>query len=606
MVHADKILDTAEKEKVDIVGLSGLITPSLDEMVHVAHEMKRRGMQQPLLIGGATTSRMHTAVKIAPQYDNGVLHVLDASRSVTAVSSLLSNEQKTAFLAATKKEYAQLRDQFLNKNKSKLLIPYSEAVITKEYFDWRHYKPVKPAVEGVKVFKEFDLGTIAKYIDWGPFFIAWEMPGRFPEVLTDKIFGAEAKRIFEDAQKQVTKIVDEKWFTANGVIGFWPASSNNADTVTLQTGQGEVKLEMLRQQLKKAVGQPSFSLADFIKPGGPSPGKSLYTEDSAKAPSPREGEKKPGYMTADPTSYKILKEFSEQHRSMPTQAEETLWQLIKSKKLEGYKFRRQHVIGSYIADFVCLDRNLIIEIDGLQHQLPDNSLSDDDRTLWLNMKGFRVIRFKNEEVINKTEDVLNRILTTIRDQPSIKEDNDLSPPLGGQGAGARTDYMGAFAVSVFGASEWVKKFADEHDEYNKIMVQILADRFVEAFAECLHEKTRKEYWGYAKDENLSNEELIKEQYKGIRPAPGYPACPDHTEKIKLFDLLNAKENIGVELTESLAMNPPASVCGWYIAHPKSHYFGVGKIAQDQLEDFAKRKGMSIEEATRWLRPILEA
>jgi 5-methyltetrahydrofolate--homocysteine methyltransferase len=291
---------------------------------------------------------------------------------------------------------------------------------------------------------------------------------------------------------------------------------------------------------------------------------------------------------------------------MPTQAEETLWQLIKSKKLEGYKFRRQHVIGSYIADFVCLDRNLIIEIDGLQHQLPDNSLSDDDRTLWLNMKGFRVIRFKNEEVINKTEDVLNRILTTIRDQPSIKEDNDLSPPLGGQGAGAWTDYMGAFAVSVFGASEWVKKFADEHDEYNKIMVQILADRFVEAFAECLHEKTRKEYWGYAKDENLSNEELIKEQYKGIRPAPGYPACPDHTEKIKLFDLLNAKENIGVELTESLAMNPPASVCGWYIAHPKSHYFGVGKIAQDQLEDFAKRKGMSIEEATRWLRPVLEA
>ncbi len=438
MVHADKILDTAEREKADIVGLSGLITPSLDEMVHVAHEMKRRGMKQPLLIGGATTSRMHTAVKIAPQYDNGVLHVLDASRSVTAVSSLLSNDQKQSFLADTRKEYEHLRQQFLNKNKAKSLIPYSEAVITKEYFDWKNYKPVKPAIEGVKVFKEFDLGTIARYIDWGPFFIAWEMPGRFPEVLSDKIFGAEAKRIYNDAQKLLKKVIDEKWFTANGVIGFWPATSNNADTVTLQTEKGEVKLESLRQQLKKAVGQPSYSLSDFICPG----------------------------------------ELGE-------------------------------------------------------------------------------------------------------------------------------DFIGAFAVSVFGASKWVKKFADEHDEYNKIMVQILADRLVEAFAECLHERTRKEYWGYAKNETLSNEELIKENYKGIRPAPGYPACPDHTEKIKLFDLLNATENIGTELTESLAMNPPASVCGWYIAHPQSHYFGVGKIMQDQLEDYAKRKGMSIEEAAKWLRPVLE-
>ena len=438
MVPADKILDTAEKEKADIVGLSGLITPSLDEMVHVAHEMKRRGMKQPLLIGGATTSRMHTAVKIAPQYDNGVLHVLDASRSVTAVSSLLSNEQKQSFLSETKREYSQLREQFLNKNKTKSLIPYSEAVITKEYVDWKRYVPVKPAIDGVKVLKDFDLATIAKYIDWGPFFIAWEMPGRFPEVLSDKIFGVEAKRIFDDAQKLLKKIVDEKWFTANGVIGFWPATSNNADTVTLQTEEREVKLESLRQQLKKAVGQPSYSLADFICP-----------------------------------------------------------------------------------------------------------------------------------------------------------------------AELGKDYIGAFAVTVFGASKWVKKFADENDEYNKIMVQILADRLVEAFAECLHEKTRKEFWGYAKDENLTNEELIKEGYKGIRPAPGYPACPDHTEKIKLFDLLNVTENIGIELTESLAMNPPASVCGWYIAHPQSHYFGVGKIMNDQLEDYARRKGMSMEEATKWLRPVLE-
>jgi 5-methyltetrahydrofolate--homocysteine methyltransferase len=448
MVPADRILETAEKQNIDIIGLSGLITPSLDEMVHVAREMKRRNMKQPLLIGGATTSRMHTAVKIAPQYDNGVVHVLDASRSVTVVTNLLNKEQKKSFLDQTETEYANLRNQFLNKQKSKSLIPYEEALITKEYLDWKKYKPAKPAVHGVKVEKEFDLKTISRYIDWGPFFIAWEMPGQFPAVLSDKIFGAEATRLYNDAQQLVEKLVNEKWFTANGVVGFWPAASNNADTVTLQTEKGEVRLEFLRQQLKKAIGQPSFSLADFIRPG-----------------------------------------------------------------------------------------------------------------------------------------------------------QSLSQQTGGQGA--ESDFMGAFAVTIHGAANWVKKFAAVQDEYNKIMVQILADRFVEAFAECMHEKVRKEYWGYAKDEKLSNEQLIKEQYKGIRPAPGYPACPDHTEKIKLFDLLNVTENIGIELTESLAMNPPASVCGWYIAHPQSHYFGLGKIGRDQLEDYARRKGMNIEQAEKWLRPNFE-
>lgn len=470
MVHADKILDTAEKEKVDIIGLSGLITPSLDEMVHIAHEMKRRNMNQPLLIGGATTSRTHTAVKIAPEYDKGVLHILDASRSVTAVSSLLNKEQRTALLEKTKEEYEGLRNQFLNKTK-KELIPYEEAVVTKEYFDWKNYEPVKPAVDGVKVLKDFDLATIAKYIDWGPFFIAWEMPGRFPEVLSDKIFGTEATRLYTEAQKMVKQIIEEKWFSANGVIGFWPAASNNADTITLHTEKGEVKLESLRQQLKKAVGQPSYSLADFIKPS-PSPTTSWITGDPGKARSQREEE---------------------------------------------------------------------------------------------------------------------------------KESGNLSSPLGGQ----RADYMGAFAVTIHGAKKHIDQFAAAHDDYNKILVQILADRFVEAFAECLHEKTRKEYWGYEKGEQLSNEQLIKEEYKGIRPAPGYPACPDHTEKIKLFDLLDVTNNIGIELTESLAMNPPASVCGWYIAHPQSHYFGLGKISRDQLENYAARKGMSIEEAEKWLRPVLE-
>ncbi len=600
MVPADKILDTAEKETVDIVGLSGLITPSLDEMVHVAHEMKRRGMKQPLLIGGATTSRMHTAVKIAPQYDNGVLHILDASRSVTAVSTLLSKE-KNVLLQKTKTEYGELRTQFLNKDK-KTLIPYSEAVITKEYFDWKNYKPVPPAVKGVKVLRDFDLGTIARYIDWGPFFIAWEMPGRFPDVLTDKIFGAEASRLYNDALAMVQRIVEEKWFTANGVIGFWPAQSNNADTITLQTEKGEVKLETLRQQLKKAVGQPSFSLADFIMPG-PSPTTLWITGDPAKAPSRKEGDIDPAYNRADPMTYPLLKEFAEKHRANPTAAEDILWNLLKAKKLDGHKFRRQHIIGNYIADLVCLDKMLVIEIDGLIHQLPENKQSDEQRTKWLNEHGFEVLRVTNEQVINKTDETLALIVSALKTRPSHKESASLSSPSGGQGAGS--DFIGAFAVTIHGAAKHIERFATEHDDYNKILVQVLADRFVEAFAECLHEKVRKEYWGYAKDENLSNEQLIKEQYKGIRPAPGYPACPDHTEKIKLFGLLNATENIGIELTESLAMNPPASVCGWYIAHPQSHYFGLGKIGRDQLEDYAKRKGMSIEEAEKWLRPVLE-
>jgi 5-methyltetrahydrofolate--homocysteine methyltransferase len=295
---------------------------------------------------------------------------------------------------------------------------------------------VKPEVEGVKVLQDYDLASIARYIDWGPFFIGWEMPGRFPEVLSDEKYGKEATRLYNDALKMVNQIIAEKWFTANGVIGFWPAASNNRDTITLHTDKGTVNLESLRQQSKKAAGQPSYSLADFVSPKG-------------------------------------------------------------------------------------------------------------------------------------------------------------------------DDYMGAFAVSIHGAKTHIDRFISQHDEYNKILVQILADRFVEAFAECLHEQVRKEYWGYEKNESLTSEQLIKEQYKGIRPAPGYPACPDHTEKWKLFELLNATENGGITLTESLAMDPPASVCGWYFAHPQSHYFGLGKIGRDQLEDYANRKSMSLEEAERWLRPVLE-
>lgn len=438
MVPTDKILDTAEREKVDVIGLSGLITPSLDEMVHVASEMKRRNMNQPLLIGGATTSRMHTAVKIAPHYDHGVLHVLDASRSVTVVSSLLSAEQKPGLLEKTQAEYDGLRKQFANKDK-KNLINYKEAVVAKEHFDWKNYQPVTPKQQGVQVWKNIDLATIARYIDWGPFFIAWEMPGRYPEVLEDPIYGVEAKKLFADANALLERVIRENWFRAEAVYGFWPASSNNADTITLQTEKGEVKLEMLRQQLKKAVGQPTFSLADFIRP---------------------------------------------------------------------------------------------------------------------------------------------------------------------EQAGGN-DFMGAFAVTIHDAQKHIQAFGAEQDEYNKIIVQILADRMVEALTEYLHQCVRKDFWGFAANESLSNEELICEAYAGIRPAPGYPACPDHTEKLKLFSMLDTTANIDITLTESLAMNPPASVCGWYIAHPDSHYFGLGKIKEDQLKDYAARKGMSLEEATKWLRTVIE-
>ncbi|THU37021.1 methionine synthase [Niastella caeni] len=448
MVPADKILETAQKEKVDIIGLSGLITPSLDEMVHVAHEMKRRNMNQPLLIGGATTSRMHTAVKIAPQYENGVVHVLDASRSVTVAGSLLSNEQKPDFLANIGKEYQKLRDDFGSKKTAKQFLPFEQAQQNRVAIDWNSYTPPTPQFTGTRIFDNYNLNELKDYIDWGPFFIAWELHGKFPAILQDEKVGKEATKLFEDANALLNKIIDEKWLTARGVIGFWPASGDGKDSIFLYDESGKVntRLESLRQQLKKAEGQPNFSLADFVKP------------------------------VAEPA---------------------------KGKNEEG------------------------------------------------------------------------------------------------------SDYMGAFAVTIQGIEPHIKKFIENHDDYNKIMLQVLADRLAEAFAELLHERVRKEFWGYAKEEHFSNEELIKESYSGIRPAPGYPACPDHTEKYKLFHLLGGEQATGITLTESLAMYPASSICGWYFAHPQSQYFGLGKIQKDQVVDYANRKNMPLEEVERWLRPVLE-
>jgi 5-methyltetrahydrofolate--homocysteine methyltransferase len=435
MVPADKILTEAQKHNVDIIGLSGLITPSLDEMVHIAHEMKRLNMNIPLLIGGATTSRMHTAVKIAPEYDLGVVHVLDASRSVTVAGSLLSKDQKNGFLHQLTEEYDKLRSDFGNKRSAKNLIPYREASQNVFQLNNTSYN-VKPSFTGTKVFEQYDLATIAKYIDWQPFFIAWEMHGKFPAILSDEVIGKEATKLFEDAQQLLQQIIDEKWLSAHGVIGFWPAKKTAADSVLIKNGQQDIQLEFLRQQIKKAEGQPNLSLADFI---------------------------------------------SDSHE----------------------------------------------------------------------------------------------------------------------------DHLGAFSVTIEGIETHIQRLESQHDDYNKIILQALADRLAEAFAELLHHQTRTNWWGYAKDEELNNEELIQEAYTGIRPAPGYPACPDHTEKYKLFDLLGGAAQTHITLTESLAMYPASSVCGWYFAHPESKYFGVGKIDKDQLEDYAQRKGMSTEEMTKWLRPILE-
>ncbi|MDI9319969.1 MAG: methionine synthase [Phycisphaerales bacterium] len=442
MVPADKILDKAQEIGADIIGLSGLITPSLDEMVHVAKEMKRRGMTQPLLIGGATTSRTHTAVKIAEQYDNGVIYVLDASRSVPVAGSLLSEEQKKEFLQETNDEYERIRNDYANKKTIKEYISFADAQKNPVAINWEGYTPPTPNLIGNLSFDDYDLNEIRPYIDWTPFFITWEMKGRYPQILHDPLSGAEASKLFNDANVMLDKIIAKKWLTAKGVIGIWEAEKPSPDTILLPNPKGDGKayrLESLRQQIKKAASQPQFCLADFIAP--------------------------------------------------------------------------------------------------------------------------------NQQY--------------------------------GQ------DYMGAFAVSIHGIEMHIDAYNKAHDDYNKIMMQALADRLAEAFAELLHLRTRKEFWGYAKEENISIPDLIKEQYQGIRPAPGYPACPDHTEKIKLFDLLDVQNTAGITLTESLAMSPAASVCGWYFSHPQSGYFGIGKILKDQLEDYAARKQMSIEAMSKWLSPNLE-
>ena len=438
MAPADKIIAKAIEENVDVIGLSGLITPSLDEMVTVAKEMQRADLKIPLILGGATTSRVHTAVKIEEHFTNDqTVHVLDASRSVTVVESLLG-KRKTDFVKEIKDDYQKLREHHAKNRGKKTYLSLEKATKNKFQIDWKQEDITVPKTLEKQTFVDYDLAELAEFIDWTPFFQTWELAGRFPRILQDEVVGEAATKLYADAKVMLQQIIDEKWLTAKAVLGLFPANSagNDIEIYTDETRTEVLSVQhTLRQQLKKAAGADNMSLADFVAP-----------------------------------------------------------------KESGIK-----------------------------------------------------------------------------------------------------DYIGGFVVTTgLGIEKHVKRFEDDHDDYNSIMLKALADRLAEAFTECMHLRVRKEFWGYASDENLENDSLIKEQYRGIRPAPGYPACPDHTEKPDLFKILDATEITGVSLTDSLAMLPAASVSGWYFAHPKAKYFGVGKITMEQVEDIAKRKGKSKEEMERWL------
>lgn len=585
MVSADKILDEAKKQNADIIGLSGLITPSLDEMVHVAKEMERLGFKIPLLIGGATTSKVHTAVKVAQHYSGPVVHVNDASRSVPVAGSLISKELRDAFMESTIKDYDRVREQNKNSQSQNKFISIEEARANKFPVDWSKTEIAKPTFIGNKVFNDYPLAELIEYIDWTPFFISWEMKGSYPKILKDPIRGEEASKLFADAQKMLKKIIDEKWLKANAVIGIYPANAVGDDihlSPTLSTGEGAVVFHTLRQQTKKPAGQYNVALADFVKP------RPIST-------SPHRGEAVTGnkFHLTNKLDWHSNLNNAKEHRSNPTETEKIIWERLRAKQL-GLKFRRQHLIDKYIVDFVCLEKMLVIEIDGKYHEQIKEQ--DELRTSVLESMGFNVIRFTNEEVIAQPDLVIKKIKAKCNEEAALS-------PVGRAGEGY--DYIGAFALATgFGIEEHVARFEADHDDYSAIMLKALADRLAEAFAEVLHKKVRKELWGYAKEETLNNEDLLKEEYAGIRPAPGYPAQPDHTEKPIIWKLLDVEKNTGILLTDSMAMFPTAAVSGLYFAHPQSHYFGIGKIKKDQVEDYAKRKGITLEATERWLGPNL--
>ncbi|MCO7224852.1 methionine synthase [Pleionea sp. CnH1-48] len=443
MVSSDDILKTAKKENCDIIGLSGLITPSLEEMAHVANEMTRQEFDIPLLIGGATTSRIHTAVKIDPNYQNAVIHVVDASRVINVTGQLLNKQVRGDYIQSIKDEYQTMREERQKRQNKKALVDYPIAKNNHLKTDWNTIEITQPSFLGTKVFDDYPLEDLVERIDWTPFFSSWQLAGRFPRILTDEVVGETATRLYEDAQQMLKRILDEKWLTARAVIGFFPANAVNIDDTEVYTDNTRTQVQQtlchIRQQLPRRDDKANLSLADYVAP-----------------------------------------------------------------------------------------------------------------------------------------------------KESGKE-----------------DFIGAFAVTAgIGIEPYVKRFEEQQDDYNAILLKALADRLAEAFAERMHERVRKEFWGYASDENLTNDQLISEKYQGIRPAPGYPACPDHTEKAKLWALLDAEKHTGISLTESFAMSPAASVSGWYFSHPDARYFGTGQITQGQVEDYAQRKEMSVADVEKWLAPIL--
>jgi 5-methyltetrahydrofolate--homocysteine methyltransferase len=442
MTSADKIIASAKEHNVDIIGLSGLITPSLDEMVHVAKEMARNNMDTPLLIGGATTSKVHTAVKIAPNLTSPTVYVPDASRAVGVVSNLLSHDHKENYVDQIRKEYLQTREAYEQKHSGRKLLSLDDARKNQLQIDWENSDIVQPKISGVETISAYSLEELKSRIDWSPFFTAWEIKGKYPQVLEDEKYGEEAKKLFDDANNMLDEIVEKNLLTARAVFGIFPANSVGDDIEIFTDISRDHVTEVvhtLRQQSAKTNQRPNLAMADFIAP-----------------------------------------------------------------------------------------------------------------------------KFSKKE-----------------------------------------DYIGMFVVTAgVGVDTMVKIYESEHDDYRAIMIKSLADRLAEAFAEKLHERIRKEFWGYAASENLSNDDLISEKYQGIRPAPGYPSCPDHSEKITIFNILDAENKIGIKLTENFAMYPTASVSGYYFAHPNAQYFGVGKIGRDQVKDYARRKGVDISTAEKWLAPTL--
>ena len=442
MVPPEIIIQRALEEQVDVIGLSGLITPSLDEMVYLAKELDRQNIKTPLLIGGATTSKAHTAVKIAPHSKAPVIQVNDASRAVGVVSNLLQEDKKEAYTLKIREEYEVFKAKFLERTSAKSYVSYEEAQKNTCSIDWNSFEAKLPNALGLHTIEQQSLRDLVPYIDWSPFFRSWDLHGKYPEILTDEVVGEQAQSLFLDAQEMLNQIVEDNWLTAKARFGLFPAHAVGDDIEIYTTddrSQVSARWLTLRQQLKKRKGLPNLALADFIAP-----------------------------------------------------------------KTSGKK-----------------------------------------------------------------------------------------------------DYVGAFCVTTgFGTDKKAQAFEAENDDYSSIMVKALSDRLAEAFAEYLHERVRREYWGYAVEESFSNEELIQEKYKGIRPAPGYPACPDHLEKKTLWKLMEVEETIGVQLTESLAMWPASSVSGYYFAHPEAQYFGLGKIKTDQLVSYSKRRGISLDEARKWLNPNL--